>query len=299
MKYTHKKKTSSKKRRATRRNTSKICVACEGVSIDKIVKTNNNIVSSWLKETDYIRNFIEKTPIRKVCQSHVNLEVPINLGKQNAHKYILFFAATPGRFNKIKSSKLAYGDFRNYGVNQLDANGKTKLKFKCPQCYSDDDGRDKLPETFYRHVHFCLSNKNHTNWSQNLYTKIVICKLSYQKTMSLHHRRNIVFINTLPHEYYAKEHIPHSFNLPVSDIKHKSRKELEEWFKEVIKNNYPKLHKQIQAKQLHYYEVPIVTYCAHDKCSASYDGAIELLKKRFVNVSEFSGGMKEYKQHKN
>ena len=69
MKYTHKKKTSSKKRRATRRNTSKICVACEGVSIDKIVKTNNNIVSSWLKETDYIRNFIEKAYSKSISIS--------------------------------------------------------------------------------------------------------------------------------------------------------------------------------------------------------------------------------------
>ena len=41
-------------------------------------------------------------------------------------------------------------------------------------------------------------------------------------------------------------------------------------------------------------ELPIVVYCAHSKCNSSHIAAEELLKKGFVNISEYKGGMKEY-----
>ena len=72
-----------------RRRTSKLCVACESVNIDKIVKTNKFIVSSWLKDTDYIANFIKNTPVKKQVQKHTNINVKVDLGKINANKYIL------------------------------------------------------------------------------------------------------------------------------------------------------------------------------------------------------------------
>ncbi len=38
----------------------------------------------------------------------------------------------------------------------------------------------------------------------------------------------------------------------------------------------------------------VIVYCAHDKCDAGEKAAIALMKKGFVNMSEFPGGMKEY-----
>ena len=58
--------------------------------------------------------------------------------------------------------------------------------------------------------------------------------------------------------------------------------------------NYPKLNKLLKQKKINIYELPIIVYCAHDKCDASEQLAINLLKKGFVNIGEFPGGMKDY-----
>ena len=52
----------------------------------------------------------------------------------------------------------------------------------------------------------------------------------------------------------------------------------------------------LKKKEISVYEVPIVTYCAHEKCNASELLIEELMKKGIVNVNEYSGGMKEYRK---
>lgn len=287
------------------KKTKNMCVACKGISIDKVIKTNNNIVSSWLKDKNYIQDFIDKTPLKPYKQSSTNMSLTLNLSKDHKGAYVLFFASQPVKSDKnpntmlMKPSKHAYGDFKNSGVTKVDKNNNVTFHFNCPQCYIDDIGdNNKLPETFYRHIHFCISNKDNTKWTNSLYTKIVICELSYKDTMQHLKNGTSILINALPSEYYAKAHIPNSYNLFKDTIKKMSQKELLQWFEEVLVN-YPKLHKLVKQKKLHIYELPIITYCAHDKCSASYDATIELLKKGFVNVMEFKGGMKSYLKHKN
>ena len=51
-----------------------------------------------------------------------------------------------------------------------------------------------------------------------------------------------VLINALPCNYYAKEHIPNSYNLPYKDIKKMKQQELLLWFSEVIKENHSNLY---------------------------------------------------------
>ena len=72
--------------------------------------------------------------------------------------------------------------------------------------------------------------------------------------------------------------------------------DLLKWFGEVIEIHYPKLHTYVKNKKIDIYEVPIVVYCAHDKCNAAELTIKELMKKGFVNIHEFSGGMKEYRE---
>ena len=143
-------------------------------------------------------------------------------------------------------------------------------------------------------MHFCFSNKKKTDWLETVYTKIVICDISLKDTLKLHKSGLIVLVNALPEKYYAKSHIPNSYNLFNKTIKKMTQKELFQWFGEVIHLNYPKIYKLIQQKKLNLYEVPIVVYCAHKECNAGYLSAIELLKKGFVNVSDYTGGMKDY-----
>ena len=70
-------------------------------------------------------------------------------------------------------------------------------------------------ETFYRHVHFCFSNKDNSKWLSSIFTKVVIYNYNLYKTLSLHKKGNIVLINALPCEYYAKSHIHNSYNLYI------------------------------------------------------------------------------------
>jgi len=74
--------------------------------------------------------------------------------------------------------------------------------------------------------------------------------------------------------------------------------ELNNWFKNIIDLHYPLLKKLIAKRKLDYYELPIICYCAHNKCNASKNGAINLMKKGFVNVNLYEDGLKGYKQYK-
>ena len=105
-----------------------------------------------------------------------------------------------------------------------------------------------------------------------------------------------VLLNTLPAEYFAKDHVPNSFNLFHKTIAKMSVKELHKWFTDVINLHYPKLARYIKNNKLDIYEIPIIAYCAHEKCNASELAVKELMKKGFVNVNEYGGGIVEYRK---
>ena len=73
-----------------------------------------------------------------------------------------------------------------------------------------------------------------------------------------------------------------------------SQKKLYEWMLSVVNNHYPRMAKALKTGRVQIKELPIVVYCAHSKCNSSHIAAEELLKKGFVNISEYKGGMKEY-----
>ena len=73
--------------------------------------------------------------------------------------------------------------------------------------------------------------------------------------------------------------------------------ELNSWFKQLIELHYPLLKKLIKYKKIDYYELPIICYCAHNKCNASKIGCENLMKKGFVNVSLYEDGMKGYNKN--
>ena len=275
------------------------CASCEGLSIHKIIKTNNEKKPKWLEKLDYVTEFIENSNKQKIKikqQPHTDTTMILDVGKNKANRYILYWGAQKGNVNQvtIHNARKAYGNFKNNGIAKVNNQGKVKLHFNCPQCYSTVEKGKKSKETFYKHIHFCFSNANCDKWLNTVYTKIIICHHSLKETLKKHKNGSVVLINALPCEYYQKAHIPNSFNIPYNKISKFSQRELFDWVKEVVKINYPKLHKLLQQKRLNVYELPIITYCAHEKCDASQRLATQLLKKGFVNVGEFTGGMKEY-----
>ncbi len=275
-----------------------ICASCQGVDVKSIIKTNNEKLPEWLQKTDYVSNFIEKAKIKSYKQPKTNMKLTFNAGKKNKNKFMLYWGAEPQKGIIIKDAKKAYKNFKNYGVTKVDSNGDVVLFFNCPQPYSTIEKNKSKRETFYRHIHFCFSNKEKTDWLHSVYTKVIVCNLSLKQTKQIHNSGDAVLINALPHEYYGKSHIQGSYNLHYKQIKKMSQSLLIRWFKDVIELNYPKLNSLVKQKKLDIYETPIIVYCAHDKCNAGELAATELLKKGFVNIMDFKGGMKEYLKSK-
>lgn len=278
-----------------------ICASCDSIALDRIVRTSQDKNPEWLDKIDYVKNFIESTNLKSHEQKNTNMNMTVHLGDKYKNRMVLYWAALPlGKRENglhIKTAKDAYmGDnnrFRNYGVSKCNKDGNIEVKLDCPQPYWTREKGKKTNESYYRHFHFCYSNSANTEWLSSVYTKIVIYSMSLKETLTEHKKGNVVLINALPCEYYGKEHIPNSFNLPVKACKKTSQQELLLWFNDVLEKNYTNIK---NAKGLELYEIPIVVYCAHKGCDAGYNCAMELMKKGFINVRDFKGGMKEYNE---
>ena len=188
--------------------------------------------------------FIKNTPLKPYKQKNTSMKMVLNIGKPNV--YVLYWAAKPNNDIKIRDAKSSYGDFSNYGVGKTNNNGEITCYFNCPSVYSEVDNKNHK-ESFYRHLHFTYSNNN-IKWLNNIYTKLIVCILGYKETIKLHKDRKIVLINALPASYYAKAHIPNSYNLYYKDVKKMSVEELHSWFREVVNTDYPKINKLIKEK---------------------------------------------------
>ena len=290
------------KRNVTKKNRVSLCASCLQFSMDKILKSKDKLKPSWLTRHDYVRDFISKQTsfsIKKPNKYDTVME--LHLGKQNANKKILYWGADPKSLNSIsvKNAKDAYNKFHNNGIAKADSNGNVCVHFLCPQLYKTTPVGSSKPQTYFRHLHFVYANNDQSSWLSQIFTKIVVCKIKYNnmKTIINSKNKHHVLINALPCKYYAKDHIPNSFNLFNKDVAKMSVEQLHQWFKDVIKINYPLIYQHVKSGKIQIYEIPIITYCAHDKCNASELTVKELMKKGFVNIHEYSGGMKDYRKH--
>lgn len=276
-----------------------ICASCLEFDVSKIVKSNNNLKPKWLQEHDYVIEFInsKSNSFKKKIPTNYNVSLNVNLGKNHYGKKVLYWAAEEKKNTNpiVLDAKVAYNNFSNYGICSINNKGDATFKLRCPQIYNTTGFNKKKEKSYFRHMHFVVSNKENTKWESQIFTKLVICKYNYDKTMKLFKSGNYVLINALPSEYYAQDHIPNSFNLFHKDIKKMNQLKIFEWFHNVIKLHYPNLHTLLKNKKLNISEIPIITYCAHNKCNASQLAVEELLKKGFINVNEYSGGMKDYR----
>ena len=271
-----------------------ICASCIGVEVTEIVETDNSKLPQWLESIDYVSNFIDSVPLERYQMENPNIKLKLNVGKKNKGKLMLYWGAESSKKILINDAFKAYGNFTNYGVTRVRNNGDVILYFNCPQPYSTIEKGQTKRETFYRHMHLCFSNKAMTDWLSTVYTKIVVCNMKTPEMLKLHRNGEIVLVNTLPASYYAKRHIPNSYNLHYTEIDDMSREELINWMAEVVGHHYPKLNRLLKAGKLSIYELPIVVYCANKKCNLSEKAAIALYNKGFVNVRDYEDGMRGY-----
>lgn len=283
---------------------SETCASCLDFDVSDIVKSDSSLKPKWLREHNYVLEFISINSVASPNRfpKNSNVITRVDLGKLHSGKKVLYWAseekttATP----IVNDAKAAYNGFSNSGVATVKRDGSVTFKIRCPQIYNTIASNKKNKQSYFRHMHFVVSDEDKTKWESQIFTKLIICKYGYEKSMKLLKNGFNIFINALPSQYYAKDHIPNSYNLFHKDVKKMSQSELCNWFRDVVKLHYPKLHALLTTNKVKINEVPIITYCAHEKCNASQLALEELLKKGFVNVNEYSGGMRDYrKKNKN
>lgn len=272
------------------------CASCLHFDVDKIVKSKESLKPSWLSKHDYTRHFIDEHPLTLKTPKTFNVEMKMEVGRRFAGRRLLYWAANDKKLRSpiIEDARTAYGRFENSGVAKVSSTGNVVLRFDCPQLYKAKHNDKSKSTTFFRHVHFVVDKDG--EWDRQIYTKVVICKYRFNTFIDELKSGTTVIINALPAEYFAKDHVPNSYNLFHKTIAKMSVKELHDWFGEVIKIHYPKLASHLKSKKLEMYEIPIVTYCAHEKCNASELALKELMKKGFVNINEYGGGIMEYRK---
>ncbi len=274
------------------------CASCLVFDMNNVIKSNKNMKPTWLSEKDYVSQFIDQ-------QTNTNLRYPdpydtkmqLHLGNYFRNKKLLYWAAESNSSILVKDARKAYSNFKNNGIVKVNDNGDVLFKFRCPQVYSATRKNETEPHTFFKHLHFVVLDERKKKWDDQIYTKIVICKYDYKKTMELLQTGNYVLINALPSNYYAKDHIPNSYNLFYKEVKKMTTEQLLHWFSDVIRLHYPSIHNLVKRKKIDLYEIPIITYCAHSKCKASEYTLEELMKKGFVNIAEYTGGIQEYRKY--
>ena len=121
-------------------------------------------------------------------------------------------------------------------------------------------------------------------------TQNVLCHVSKEQVKKSIKKQNRLIINALNPEYFNKNAIPSSYNLPVSKAKHMSVNEIREKVLNMVKNNN-ELKGFIGKNNLKLTEVPITVYCYSRKCDASHNLALNLFRAGFTNVTEYKDGI--------
>ena len=220
--------------------------------------------------------------------------VQINLGKEFKNRYILFYAAKKNKSTdceKIKTASEAYDKFNNRGMTKTNSKGIANLKLKCPQVYQEEG------EVYFSHVHFIVSNKDNSEWIDELKTKNVVCMLDHKTMYENIQSGCTLVLNALPIDEYIKDRIPHSYTLPhTSVLKTINEEETKQYIKDLLIHSY-KLQKYISNKKLELFNVPIITYCYSEDCTADTDLQQKLNKIGFKNVKVYSPGITGWRKH--
>lgn len=273
-----------------------VCASCIHFSIDKIIRSTERKKPTWLHEIDYVREFIStQQRFTPYTPAYADMKVSVSLPAKYAGRAVLFWGSKkPRNALKPQNARTAYGHFKNSGVAIVNQDGQVELQVRCPQVYRVQQNHHTAPRSFFKHVHFVVSNAKHTRWNRQLYTKIVVCNLSVSAALKQHAAKRILFINTLSPKFYQRQHIPNTVNLSTETMSTMSFQALSQWIRDQAKKSCPPIHRALVQNALFPSEVPIVLYCASTRCHSSTKAAHRLLQKGFSNVSIMGGGIEAY-----
>jgi len=215
------------------------------------------------------------------------LNLQLTLGDKHSNKHVYYWATNEStNIHEILPPGSAYGEYENHGLKKCDDEGDITLVFNTPQPYKEDK------KTHPRHVHYLVEDDNKV-W-RPLKTIRVICTISIDNLDERIKMKDTMIVNALPTEYFDKERIPNSVNLPIKELDKLTTKSVQRRVLKFLKSSlkkYPKLEELVNDKKIELYDIPIITYCAHSKCDASEKLIHALYSCGVNNVLEWKEGM--------
>ncbi len=268
------------------------CFLAEELDSEKIEywsKKNENY-SPYPKMVSCDENYSLKNEDLKEIEPELGdnpLYLNLTLGEEYSEKHVYYWAANENKdIHSILPPESAYGEYENHGLKKCDDKGETTLVFNTPQPYKEDK------KTHPRHVHYIVEDSNKV-WKP-LKTIRVLCTISIDYLDERIKGRDTMIVNALPEEYFKKDKIPNSVNLPLVSLNKLTNKSVERRVLKFLKSslkNYPVLYELVNDKKLDLKDIPIITYCAHSKCDASEKLIHALYSCGVNNVLEWKEGM--------
>lgn len=215
------------------------------------------------------------------------LNLQLTLGDKHSNKHVYYWAANEStNIQEILPPESAYGEYENHGLVKCDDGGEVTLVFNTPQPYKEDK------KTHPRHIHYIVEDDNKV-W-RPLKTIRVICTISLDNLDERIKMKDTIIVNALPREYFEKDRIPNSVNLPIKELDKLTTKSVERRVLKFLKSSlkkYPKLEELVNDKRIDIKDIPIITYCAHSKCDASENLIHALYSCGVNNVLEWKEGI--------
>ena len=236
----------------------------------------------------YNRN---KTKFKKGTPKLGN-EVKLDHKIKEKNTWIFYWASKPSNnHHKINDPETAYGNEKNSGLIKSDKKGKLTFILSCPQPYKIDE------VTYPRHIHYTTLKKIKKKgekifwiWNEKVKAVPVRCVISKKELDHILKEEKHIVINALK----TDKNIPGSDNLPVDSINKSNRDEkINNFIQAKIKEN-EYLSKLIDNNNLDNKDVPIVAYCANEKCNASDTLVEHLINTGYANVVEYEGCLDEW-----
>lgn len=251
---------------------TKKCLTCKSTVIDDLETDVEDKVPLWYKKAgnysllpkllncnDKYNPHKNKLKKKKPEITEIKVKIPVNVKKK---KWIFYWAALSKKETEVKGPEEAYGDESNSGLIRSDKKGNAILVLNCPQPYRVNN------ITYPRHVHYTTLTKDKV-WSDKVKTIVVYCYLDKEQMEKSLKSKDHIIINALPEESFQEKSIKGTYNLPVESLNPSNATDKINDFMETHLKKYPNLNELIESNKLDKMDIPIITYCANEKCNAS------------------------------
>ena len=269
----------------------KPCLTCKVNIKANTASTNEKVIPDWMKKAGTYSllpkqlNCMDKYNANKVdlvVEKPVisGTEVFLNVDGLSKNNWVFYWASDKSENNmEIKTPEEAYEKQQNHGLVETDNKGKTEFILNCPQPYKVDN------VSYPRHIHF-VELKEDKTWSDEVKTLDVYCNINKKRLKEIIQSNDHVIINSLES---TKDMIDTSVSMPYVDYEGE-----ENYKKKMILDMKKFIKKRKELNKMDILDIPIVVYCASEKCNAS-DKLIKMLTETgFVNICKYPGGLEEW-----